>query len=199
MRIMYWVIPALIIIIGISVFLYTRTIDQEHEIIYNPLTPIEKAQVDRNIQDAIDKAKKNQPPIDDVDHQEKPHNNSQHNGNVETADVENYLEGLEDIDLFASITIPTEGEMSSYTFREIMDYSSVISEAMAKSREINEEITDQSVAISKTRDGIRDVGKRLQLQDQSHKLRIKFNNLLEQDKRLAQESERIHQHLRKFK
>lgn len=59
-RRMYWGLATLIILlIGVSVFLRTRTPDTEPEEVYQPLTPSEKEQVDRNIQDAIDKAQKN--------------------------------------------------------------------------------------------------------------------------------------------
>ncbi|MYB02055.1 MAG: hypothetical protein F4118_07720 [Acidimicrobiaceae bacterium] len=60
-RRMYWGIATLIILlIGFSVFLLTRTPETEPDIIYRAPTPSEKAEVDRNIQDAIDnKAQKN--------------------------------------------------------------------------------------------------------------------------------------------
>ncbi len=65
---MIWGLATLIIlIIGVSVFLLTRTTETEPEKVYNPLTPSDKEQVDRNIQDAIDKEKKNQPPIAEGD------------------------------------------------------------------------------------------------------------------------------------
>lgn len=63
-----WGLATLIILIsGVSVFLLTRTTETEPEKVYNPFTPAEKEQVDRNIQDAIDKSKKNLPPIAEVD------------------------------------------------------------------------------------------------------------------------------------
>lgn len=68
---MIWGLAILIIlIIGVSVFLLTRTTETEPEKVYNPLTPSEKEQVDRNIQDAIDKEKKNLPQIAEGDRQQ---------------------------------------------------------------------------------------------------------------------------------
>ena len=68
---MIWGLAILIIlIIGVSVFLLTRTTETEPEEVYNPLTPAEKEQVDRSIQDAIDKEKKNLPPIAEGDKQQ---------------------------------------------------------------------------------------------------------------------------------
>lgn len=72
-RRMYWGLATLIILlIGVSVFLLTRTPETDPEIIYRPLTPEEKAEVDHNIQEVIDKeTKKNQPRIVEVE-VEKP-------------------------------------------------------------------------------------------------------------------------------
>lgn len=68
---MIWGLATLIIvIIGVSVFLLTRTTETEPEKVYNPLTPSDKEQVDRNIQDAIGKTQKDLPPIDEVDRQQ---------------------------------------------------------------------------------------------------------------------------------
>lgn len=71
-RKVYWGLGVLIILlIGFSVFLVTRTPETEPTIVYNPRTPEEKEQ------DAIDKAKKNQPQIAEVEHQEVSNKNSQ--------------------------------------------------------------------------------------------------------------------------
>lgn len=60
----YWGLGVLIVLfIGVSVFLLTRTTETEPEIVYRSPTPAEKKQVDRNIQDLIDKAKKELPPV----------------------------------------------------------------------------------------------------------------------------------------
>lgn len=57
---MKWGVALLIILlIGVSVFLLTRTPETEPAEVYQPLTPSEKAEVDRNIQEIIAKAKKN--------------------------------------------------------------------------------------------------------------------------------------------
>ncbi|MYB63404.1 hypothetical protein F4X73_01825 [Candidatus Poribacteria bacterium] len=61
----------IILLIGVSVFLITRNTETDPEIVYRPLTPEEKKEVDRNIQEIIDKAKKDQPPIAEVE-VEKP-------------------------------------------------------------------------------------------------------------------------------
>ena len=67
-RSMYWGVAILIILlIGVSVFMLTRTTETEPKIIYNPPTEAEKKQVEQNIQDAIDKEKKNLPPIAEED------------------------------------------------------------------------------------------------------------------------------------
>ena len=62
----------IILLIGVSVFLLTRTTETEPEIIYRPPTPAEKKEVDRNIQEIIDKAKKDQPPIAEVEVEAPP-------------------------------------------------------------------------------------------------------------------------------
>ena len=63
-RRMYWGVAILIILlIGVSVFMLTRTTETEPKIIYNPPTEAEKKQVAQNIQDEIDKEKQNLPPI----------------------------------------------------------------------------------------------------------------------------------------
>ncbi len=67
-RKMYWIVAILILlIIGVSVFLLSRTTETEPETVYNPLTEAEKKQVEQNIQDAIDKEKQNLPPIAEED------------------------------------------------------------------------------------------------------------------------------------
>ncbi len=68
---MIWGLAILIIvIIGVSVFLLTRTTETEPETVYNPLTEADKKQVEQNIQDAIDKEKQNLPPIVEGDKQQ---------------------------------------------------------------------------------------------------------------------------------
>lgn len=69
-RMIWGLVILIILIIGVSVFLLTRTTETEPEKVYNPLTPAEKEQVDSNIQDAIDKEKKNLPPIPEEDRQQ---------------------------------------------------------------------------------------------------------------------------------
>ncbi len=55
---MYWGVATLIVLlIGVSVFLLTRSPETEPEIIYDFPTPEKQAEVRRNIQDAIDKGK----------------------------------------------------------------------------------------------------------------------------------------------
>ena len=86
---MKWGVAILIgLLIGASVFLITRPTETEPKIVYKPPTPSEKAEVDRNTQDAIDKAKKDLPPIAEKEHQEAPNKNSQQNGSVESVTVE---------------------------------------------------------------------------------------------------------------
>ena len=82
---MYWGVAILIILlIGVYVFLITRPTETEPKIVYKPLTLSEKAEVDRNIQDAIDKAKKDMLPIAEIEHQEMPHKNSQRNDDAQS-------------------------------------------------------------------------------------------------------------------
>lgn len=90
-RRMYWGVAILILLlIGVSVFLLSRTTETEPEEVYNPLKPSEKKQVDRNIQDAIEKSKQNQAPIaegtksDPIEHQvsEEAHKSQQKNDNT---------------------------------------------------------------------------------------------------------------------
>ncbi len=87
----YWGIATLIILlIGVSVFLLTRTPETEPEIIYNPFTPEEKAEVAHNIQEAIDNTKKDLSPIAEDEHQEAPHKNSQQSGSAESVTIESH-------------------------------------------------------------------------------------------------------------
>ena len=75
---MKWGLAILIgLLIGVSVFTLTRTPETEPEEVYRAPTPAEKSEVDRNIQDAIDKAKKDLPRNAEVEHQEVSHENSQ--------------------------------------------------------------------------------------------------------------------------
>ncbi len=86
---MYWGIATLIILlIGVSVFLLTRTPETEPERIYLFPTPEKQAEVRRNIQDAIDKARKDLLLIAEVERQKTPHKNSQQKGSVESVTVE---------------------------------------------------------------------------------------------------------------
>ena len=69
----YWGLGVLIVLfIGAFVLLLTRPPETEPEEVYKPLTPSEKAEVDRNIQDTIDEAKQNEPPIAEDDHVHQP-------------------------------------------------------------------------------------------------------------------------------
>lgn len=65
---MYWGLAILIILlIGVSVFLLTRPTETDPEIVYQPPTPAEQAEVKRKIQEKIDKAKKDLPPVAEVE------------------------------------------------------------------------------------------------------------------------------------
>lgn len=66
-RMIWGVATLIILLIGVSVFLLTRTTETEPEIVHRSPTPEEKAEVDRNIQEIIDKAKQDQPPIAEVE------------------------------------------------------------------------------------------------------------------------------------
>ncbi len=148
-RRIYWGIASLIIIIiGISVFIFTRTTDQEHEIIYNPLTPAEKAQVDRNIQDAIDKTKDNMPDIADLDipkvETETTNKNSQQNDSIETVNVENYLEVLYEFEF--SVKLPADNEITKFSKDELTvlvhEADKKISSAYAKYESVSTSIRE---------------------------------------------------------
>ena len=142
----YWGLGVLIVLfIGVSVFLLTRTTETEPEIIYKLPTPEEMKEVERNIQDAIDKAKKNQPP------KEMPNKNSQQNGSVELVLVENYLEGLTDIDLFGAITLPTNAQLANYTDEDIKELYRVIHEATKNEHAIWEKLRQQNEAIKQAK------------------------------------------------
>lgn len=73
-RKVYWGLGVLIIlIIGVSVFLLTRTPETDDpEIVYLPPTPEEKKEVEDNIQEIIDKAKKDQPQIAEIEVEKPP-------------------------------------------------------------------------------------------------------------------------------
>lgn len=195
-RKVYWGLGVLIIlIIGVSAFLLTRTPETEPERVYLAPTPAEKAEVDRNIQDAIDKAKKNQPMLSERDipkvETETPHQNSQQNDSVETVTAENVLEGLENIDVFSSITLPTDNEIASYTSEEFRDFYRVIHEADLKADAISDEFEKRGLAISEALKRTSDVDKRLQLLGQKLQLSEARHDWREQEKQWRQEKARI--------
>lgn len=191
-RNVYWGLGVLIIlIIGVSVFLVTRTPETEPEIIHKPLTPAQKAEVDRNIQDAIDKAKKDTPPIAEVEHQQVPNKNSQQNNSVEPVLVENYLEGLEEIDMFASITLPTNDELAIYTDEDIKKLYRVIHEEVLKADAIDEKYQERNRAIMKAAHEEKNIAKRSQLLDLSNTLLRKLNDRIKRNKQWRQEIYRI--------
>ena len=200
---MKWGVTILIILlIGFSVFLLTRTPETEPEIIYNTPTPEEMEQVERNIQDAIDKAKKDQPPTAERDipkvETETPHKNSQQNDSVETVTAENVLEGLENIDVFSSIILPTNEELASYTDEEIKQLYRVTHEADMKAAAISDEFEKRTLALEAATDGTQDIGKRLQLLEQRRQLREAHHDWREQGKQWRQEKARIRQNTQHY-
>ena len=75
---MKWGVAILIgLLIGVSVLLITRPTETEPEEVYKSSTPAEKEEVGRNIQDAIDKSKKDLSPIAAKEHQVVSNENSQ--------------------------------------------------------------------------------------------------------------------------
>ncbi len=207
-RRMYWGVAILIILlIGVSVFMLTRTTETEPKIIYNPPTEAEKKQVERNIQDAIDKEKKNLPPIAEEDRPQvvqvsgSPNKNSQQNDSVETVQVENYLEGLTDIDLFESITNPTDAELASYSSGDIMELNGKFLELDIKLNGIYDKYFKQMSASSDAMPKVfrsgddRAVDQWLNQDTQF----IEIGKLLnEQRERLRKEKNRVRQHTRGF-
>lgn len=206
----YWGIATLIILlIGVSVFLLTRTPDTEPTIVYQTPTSEEKKEVDRNIQDAIDKAKKNQPQSVEIEHQEMPHKNSQQNDRVEVINdsvkkvlADDFLEGLNrlDLDLFDSITLPTNDELANYTDEDIKQLYRGIHEVDKKASAIDEEFTKRIEAIHEASyhyDKL-DVEKLLQLSNQNAQLRRVLIDWQEQGKQWRQETERISKYGRGF-
>lgn len=122
---------------------------------------------------------------DDAQITDVPTENSQQNDSVETVSVENYLEGLTDIDLFESITLPTDAELASYTDQDIMEYGAQLHEAARKERAISKKYVQQRIAIAealpnKQYDQLLDIGK----------------SLNEQRELLFKESSRLRQHTR---
>lgn len=208
----YWGIATLIILlIGVSVFLLTRTPDTEPpEEVYRPLTPAEKEQVDRNIQEIIDKAKKNQPQVAEIEHQEIPHKNLQQNNSVgtvndsaETVTVENYLEGINEIDLFESVTIPTDAQLANYTRAEAVglykklfeatETAHIMQKKYIKQREaLREALSDIATDISRQAEAI-------QLRQQAYTLDRIIENLIEQQNQLFQEKTRANNHQRSLR
>ena len=130
---------------------------------------------------------------------EVPHEDSQQRVSVENVTVENYLEGLTDIDLFESITIPTDAELASYNGDEILAYVGVLHKAQLKEDELTDKVNKQILAVSnEMRDDKIGNTKRKKLADQHKELWLIRKDLREQYERLNLEEDRVLQRPGRF-
>lgn len=204
---LYWGVSILIIgFIALQVYLY---IDKKNFMDgFDDADETAKTEPPTTPEVAINDPKTENDPIQpieppEVDIPQVPEENSQQNSSVKTVSVKNYLEGLEDIDVFDSITIPTDDEISSYTLTEVIDYIGVMHKAKRKSKETTAEFTKQlkalneaiNEAISNDKISAEEYG---QLLDQKIKHTALREDFLEQQDLLFQESERASDQLGRF-
>ena len=142
---------------------------------------------------------------DDVQVLDVPIENSQQNDSVETVHVENYLEGLTDIDLLESITLPTDAELASYTDGDIMEYGAQLHEAARKERAISKKYVQQRISLADAQRAIYagDIddksGLKIKELNKQYDQLLDIGKLLnEQRERLSKESSRFQQHTRGF-
>ncbi len=141
----------------------------------------------------------------EVDIPKVPEDNSQQNGSVETVAVENYLEGITEINLFDSITTPTDTELANYTRAEVVERIHELHKAILKSAELNNKYTEQNEALRETQHAIlKDVESSkknsatlIQLVKQSKELDRIGIYLHQQEKQLFQESKRTNEEYKK--
>ena len=118
--------------------------------------------------------------------------------------VENHLEGFSpEIDMFDSITLPTNEELVNYTDADIEELYRVTHEAFLKASGISDEFTKRGLAIIEASQSIPQddklfAKKTLQLLNQSSKLTLMRNDWRERWKQWRKEEERINQHTQHY-
>lgn len=118
--------------------------------------------------------------------------------------VENHLEGFSpEIDMFDSITLPTNEELANYTDADIEELYRVTHEAFLKADAIDAEFDKRMVAITEETLSISQDDKllgekMLQLNDQTYKFTLMRNDWRERWKQWRKEEERINQHTQHY-
>lgn len=146
-------------------------------------------------------------PVEPQDDTEVPNKNSQQNGNVETVNesvekvlAADFLKGLayHNFNLYDSITLPTNAQLSSYTDEDIKQLYRVIHEVTKKASAIDDLCFERVEALHTIDYNDLSEEQRLQISDQSSKLKLIMDKWDEQDKRFLQETERIREYRRGF-
>ncbi len=211
-----WGLGALVLIIvgfaALQIFLYIDMKNFERGLNSSPKVETETPTTPNVV---ISEGKPKEEPIQpiephEVDIVEVPHEKSQPNDSVENVTVKNYLEGLTDIDLFESITLPTDAELASYTDEEIKKLYKKIHEAILNVHKISEKISGRVEALTETQNAIFDdinsgvidyesgMAKRSQLLKQSSELQRILGNVSKQNKQWIKEHNRIRQNTKHY-
>ena len=199
MRKLYWGLAIMIVgFIALQIYLHVDMKNFRNEIAGSPkVETIETTDIVFN-----DEKPKDNPiqPIDveEVDITNVIQKNSQQHENVENVTVKNYLEGLDDINLFESIIIPSDTQLAKYTDEDIIVYVGKLHQAYLKENALGEKYTKRILAIFDKqeeilRDGNPGLSEVFELDKQIQKLMNMKKDLSEQFKKLSQESKRIEQ------
>ena len=199
-RKMYWGVAILILLIGTAaVFIIqhelavNRTLNEQLKKAEELVNQIKQRKIAENNPPSEEPISEQVQPManDDVQITDFPIENSQQNDGSETVHVENYLEGLTDIDFFDSITLPTDEELTSYNEQDIMEYGAQLHEAERMARAISKKYTQQRLALAES---MKENGIGKGLFDQ-HVQFIEIEKLLnEQRELLHKEKSRFRQH-----
>ncbi len=209
-RKMYWGVAILILLIGTAAVFIIQHEQAENSKLEVQLNDAQK------LADEIKQRKiaENDPPSeepiskqvqpmanDDVQITDVPIENSQQNDSVETVHVENYLEGLTDIDIFESVVIPTDEELASYSNGDILELNGKFLELDIKLNGIYDKYFKQMSASSDAMSTVfksGDNGAVDQWLNQETQF-IEIGKLLnEQRERLRKEKSRVRQHRRGY-
>ncbi len=209
-RKMYWGVALLILLIGTAtVFIIQHELAENSKLevlLYEAqklADEIKQRKIAENNPPSEEPISKQVQPManDDVQITDVPIENSQQNDSVETVHVENYLEGLIDIDIFESVTLPTDEELVSYSSGDIMEIHGKLHELDIKLSGIYDKYFKQSLASSdalSTAFRSDDGGAVDQWLNQQTQLTEIWKSLNEQKERLRKEKSRVRQHTRGF-
>lgn len=120
-----------------------------------------------------------------------------------TVSVTNYLEGITEIDLFGSITIPTDAELANYTDAEATELYIELFKATATVHKTKKKYIEQREALREALwDIVTDISRQAevnQLIQQSKKFDRILYDLFEQQGQLFQETTRVANHKRSLR